>query len=126
MDKENIFRKIIGWEELSKEERIKASEWLVPKTDFLPLNEISAQEKIEIARELVAQNVAALLEKEIIIAKLSWRKADLKLSAKVCRDSDENIRKFLAILWAKEINVSSDFPWYCESYEWQTFIKFSF
>jgi hypothetical protein len=37
----------------------------------LPLNEISAQEKIEIARELVAQNVASLLEKEIIIAKLS-------------------------------------------------------
>lgn len=126
MSKESILKKMISWEELSNEEKLKASEWLLPKTDILPLNQISAEEKIEIAKSLVAEKVADILQNQMIISRLSWRKIDLTLRASECIDSNENIRKFLAILWASDINVSSDFPARCESYEWRTFIKFKF
>ncbi len=126
MKTNNIFKKMVSGEELSNEEKIEASKWLLRKNDFMPLNEISAEEKIEIARELVAKKVSNVLEKQMIISRLSGKPIDITLDSSQCVDSDANIEKFLAILWAKDINVTHDFPWYCESYVWTTRIKFRF
>lgn len=126
MNKSDILQKMVQWVELSKEEKLEASVWLVPKNEILPLSEISSDERIEIARSLISQKVADILQDQMIISRLSWRKVDITLSANDCIDSDENITKFLAILWANNIKVSSDFPAYCESYVGKTFIKFNF
>ena len=126
MNNNDIFQKMVRGEELSKEEKIEASKWLLPKTDILPLNEISAEEKIAIARDIISEKVADILQKQMMISRLSWRSIDITLGAKECIDSDENIKKFLSILWANNIKITSDFPGYCESYEWTTSIKFNF
>lgn len=117
---------MVAGEELSREEKLEVWKWILPKNEFMPLNEISIEEKIELARELVEKKVSGILEKQMVISRLSGRPINITLKAGDCRDPDENIRKFLAILWAQDINVTSDFPGYCESYEWTTTIKFKF
>ncbi len=51
-------------------------------------------------------------------------KVDVTLRAKDCRDPDTNISKFLRILGAQDIQISSDFPGYNESYEGTTRVRF--
>lgn len=88
--------------------------------------EITVEDRVEAARDLVADKVADILKREMVVAKLSGRNADIRLSGKECKDSDENLRRFLTIMGAKDIKVTSDFPWYNESYEWHTSIKFNY
>ncbi len=58
---------------------------------------------------------------------IAWyeRKVDIVLKASICRDADRDIATLLRGLWYIDIDVTSDFPAYCESYEWTTHIKFS-
>lgn len=126
MKTNNLLSKIMNGEEISQEEKIKVCKWVIPKHEFINMDNITADEKIEIARELVAKKVADILEKQMVISRLSWKNIDITLWSKDCTDPDANIEKFLAILWAQDIKVTSDFPWYCETYEWTTRIKFKF
>lgn len=83
------------------------------------------EERCEMASWLIKNNVEEILSREVIKAKWLFRdKVDITLKASQCKDSDEDIRTFLAVYWFTDIKVSSDFPWYCESYEWTTNIKF--
>jgi len=86
---------------------------------------ISSEERLELAKWLVAENVEEILSKKILIAGQWWSKrVDVTLKASECRDRNEDIHNFLGLLWCKKISVTSDFPWYNESYEWTTRIKF--
>ena len=94
---------------------------------MLTWEDIPLEEKIRVARDLVADNVAEILKREMLISSLSWEKTSITLKARDCRDSDINIKKFLTILWAKEIQVNSDFPCRADSYyEWTTTIEFRY
>lgn len=89
---------------------------------------LSFDDRLELVKWIVSEKVQEILLKELVIAMTSsQKKVDITLWAHVCRDSDENIRKFLWAMDAKDIKVSSDFP--CgragENYEGRTFIKFS-
>ncbi len=86
---------------------------------------LSSEERIELSKWLIAENVAEILTQKILIAQQWWnRNVDIKLTADECRDSDENIRNFIWLLGGKKISVTSDFPGYNESYTWTTRIKF--
>lgn len=86
---------------------------------------LSPEERIELSNGLVSEKTQSILTKEFLIAQ-HWTKGKVQLTlmARECRDPDENIRKFLETLGCKKISVTSDFPAYCESYEWSTKIKF--
>jgi len=125
--------KIASGEELDDVEKINVSkQWISDKknsmifAEMLHGEDISMEEKIEIARWLIADNVADILQKEMIISHVSGEKSELTLKASECKDSDENLRKFLIILWAKDIQVSSRFPDYTENYEGRTTIEFKY
>ena len=135
MNLNEILKKVVNWEELTQEEKIVISKIAIVKDEvssncekIISWREISFEEKKEIAKELVAPNVVDILQKEILVASLSWEKTRITLKASDCRDSDKNIRKFLIILWAKNVKVTSDFPcWRAwESYEWTTTIEFNY
>ncbi len=133
MNTQDMFYKIATWEQLSEQEKIQIAQESVenkdngmPFAEILSGQEISIEEKITIARWLVADSVADILQKEMIISHVSGIPSNITLKQSECIDSDENLRKFLLILWAKDIHVSSDFPAYCESYEWTTTIKFKY
>lgn len=89
---------------------------------------------IEKARELaenkmvkVNSSLDSALDEAIIKAIEQWkRKIDIALSYKDCSEDDHHVASYLKQLWFENISVSSDFPWYNESYEWKTFIKFNF
>lgn len=104
MREKNIYERVLSWEEVSIKEKFEAAKWLV------------------------AEKVANILQREIVVAKLSWEKSKVKLKARDCTDPDESIRKYLTILWAKNVKVTSDFPcWRAwESYEWSTSIEFDY
>lgn len=86
---------------------------------------ISSEERLELSKWLVAENVEQILSKKILIAQQGWsKKVDITLRASECLDTNENIHNFLWLLGCRKISVTSDFPWYNESYEWSTRIKF--
>ncbi|EKE27450.1 MAG: hypothetical protein ACD_3C00205G0003 [uncultured bacterium (gcode 4)] len=88
--------------------------------------ELSQEKRLEIARWLVSKKVEAILDKEILVAIATHKfKVSVVLKASICRDDDDKIRGYLAALGYEDIKVTSDFPWYNESYEWSTDIKFS-
>ena len=135
MNTNDLFRKISSWEELSKEEKLQVAKESISRKDnttsfekMLSWEEIPLEEKIEIARSLIADKVADILQKEMVISHISWERSKLTLTARQCKDSDESLRRFLRILWAKDIKVTSDFPcWYgWENYEWTTTIEFNY
>jgi hypothetical protein len=67
------------------------------------------------------------LDKAVIKAIESWKKkVDIALWYIDCSDDDETIIAFLKKNGYENISVKSDYPWYCESYEWRTNIKFTF
>lgn len=60
---------------------------------------VSAEEKMQLARTLVAEKVANILEQKVAIAMLSGnQKIRIELTARECTDSDENIALFLKVL----------------------------
>ncbi len=131
----DLFKKVASWEELSEEEKIQVAKENISRAKswstfekILSWEEVSIEERIEIARNLVADKVAEILQREMVVSHLSWETTSISLSASKCSDSNENIRKYLTILWAKNVKVSSDFPcgraW--ESYEWHTDIEFKY
>ncbi len=133
MNTNDMFLKIASWEELSNEEKKQVAKASISRKTsgntferILSWEEVSIEEKLEIARSLVADNVAEILKREMVISHLSGEYTAVNLWAKECRDSDENIRKFLTILGAKNIEVTSDFPWYNESYAGTTTIRFKY
>ena len=87
--------------------------------------ELSQEKRLEIAKWLISKQVEEILDREIIAAIATSRyKVDITLRAKDCKDSDWKIEWYLAALGYEDIRISSDFPWYCETYEWKTRIKF--
>ena len=88
-------------------------------------NLLSPEEKIELLGKLVSQSAQKIILEEYMIASMGVKEqVDVILKSKDCRDPDENIRKFLRILGAQDIQVSSDFPAYNESYEGTTRVRF--
>lgn len=87
---------------------------------------LSFDEKLKLWKELICEQVGEILQNEMVISDLSKEDVDITLNAEVCKDKDKNIRKFLKILWATNIEVTSDFPAYNESYMWTTRIKFNY
>jgi len=53
-------------------------------------------------------------------------KVDIALGYKDCPDDDPTIAAYLKQAGYKDISVTHDYPWYSESYEGKTFIKFKF
>lgn len=86
---------------------------------------LSPEERIELSKWLVSEKTEMILTKEFLIAQHGTKsRVRLTLMANECRDSDSSIHKFLETLGFKKILVTSDFPAYCESYEWSTKIRF--
>lgn len=86
---------------------------------------LSPEERCRLAQWLIAQKVIDILDSHILLAVGSRdNKVNLTLSASECLDEDDNIARYLAIMWYTNIQISSDFPGYCESYTWKTTIKF--
>lgn len=87
--------------------------------------QLSEKQRISIAKSLISKKVEKILDREILtaIATTSY-KVSITLKARDCTDADDKLRWYLAALWYEDVRVSSDFPWYCETYEWSTTIKF--
>lgn len=83
-------------------------------------------QRLEILKNKVGEKTRIALETKIheTIAKCEMR-VEIILGAKICVDKNEDIRAFLVALWYDNVKVTSDFPAYCESYEWTTTIEFS-
>jgi len=136
MESNEIFKKVVNGQNLNQsEEKTLMSETVNTRKQvsdtcekIISWSEISIQERLGIAKNLVAPNVSDILQREILVTSLSWEKSKISLKARYCTDSDENIRKFLVIMWAKNVKVHSDFPcgraW--ENYEWVTYIEFNY
>lgn len=87
---------------------------------------LSKEELVQVAGRLVSEKVEKILE-DAVVAAVARRKSQISLvlKAKDCVDPDEDIRDFLKISGYADVNVTSDFPGYNESYEGTTTIKFS-
>jgi len=86
---------------------------------------LSPEERCKLAQWLIAQKVIDVLDSHILLAVGSHdNRVDLTLKASECRDSDDKLRRYLAIMWYVDIKITSDFPGYNETYEWSTTIKF--
>ena len=127
-----MLEKILKREELSPADQVEIlrlvraehidEAWL---TTLLKRDILSVEQKIELLGKLVCESAQKILLEEYLIASM-WvaEKVDVTLRAKDCKDPDTNISKFLRILWAQDVQVSSDFPWYSESYEGRTRVRF--
>lgn len=88
-------------------------------------HELSDEDRLEIARWLISEKVEKILDREILKAIATRRyMVDIVLKARDCTDQDGDLASYLWALGYVDIWISSDFPWYCESYEWSTHIKF--
>lgn len=91
---------------------------------------IDAKEAQELSQSKLVkvwENLDNALDGAILKAIEQWkRKVDVALGYKDCKEDDLHIKAYLEQLGYKEVNVSSDYPGYNESYEGKTFIKFSF
>lgn len=86
---------------------------------------LSPEQRCKMAKGLIAKKVIMILDSHVLLAVGSNdNRVDVTLRAKECTDSDNNIRRYLAIMWYADIKISSDFPGYNESYEWSTSVKF--
>ncbi len=118
MKTNNIFEKIISWEELEKEEYIELaenSENKKLKEKILKMeitNWLSFEEKCKIVKNLVSEKTADLLKKEIIESKITEEQANFSMPENVHEDI-KNIKIFLEIFWAKNINIKE---WNTESW----------
>lgn len=66
------------------------------------------------------------LNKAVLEAIESWKnKVDVVLWYSNCPDPDGTIKAYLKQNWYKNIKVTSDYPWYNESYTWTTHIIFN-
>ena len=91
------------------------------------LNAKEADELFETLPIKVSDDCDKALDIAIVKAIESWkRKIDIALWFKDCPDDDVTIRAFLEKQGYKDIDVKSDYPWYCETYVGKTFIKFNF
>ena len=98
---------------------INKLQWLLRK-DFL-----TVEQKIELLQKLVSEKTQKILWEEYLIASLGVNEqVDVTLSSAQCTDPDTNIRKFLTILRARDIQVNSDFPRYNERYQGTTRVRF--
>lgn len=88
--------------------------------------QLTLDEKMKLWRQVISDQVANIIDQELVISSVSEEKADITLSADICKESDKNIRKYLKIMWASNIDVTSDFPAYNESYTGTTTIKFNY
>lgn len=134
MEAKVMLEKILRWGEFSPAEQIEALGLIRARAtesesfDFLmKRNLLSAEEKIELLGKLVSESAQKIILEEYLIASM-WvkEKVDVTLRAKDCKDPDTNISKFLRILGAQDVQVSSDFPcWYAwENYEGTTRVRF--
>ena len=93
-------------------------------------NWISFEMKLEIIKDLVSEEIANTLKKQIIISKTINEKANFTLPDKEYENS-HNIRKFLKILWAKNIKItgwedySTDYTWWRDYYTLPTIVRFN-
>lgn len=91
------------------------------------LNAKEARELADSASVKVKKSLETALDSAIIKAIEEWKnKVNIALGYKDCSEDDRHVEAYLKQFWYSEIKVSSDFPAYNESYEWKTFIKFSF
>ena len=99
---------------------------LTAKESSKMLKNMSSEERLQAIQHKVGEKTKAALDKKIREAVASYeRRIELTLKANVCTDKDEDITAFLRALWYADIKVTSDFPWYNESYDGTTTIKFS-
>lgn len=90
------------------------------------LREMTPEDRLEALKNKVGEKTREALDKKIreVIASYQNR-VELVLPARVCRDADKDIDAFLKWAGYVDIEVTSDFPAYCENYEGTTSIKFS-
>ena len=75
----------------------------------------------------VSQACDQALDKAVLKAISTWkRRVDIALWSQDCKDDDDTVQAYLYQQWYKDIEVSHDYPWYCESYAGKTLIKFTF
>ena len=90
------------------------------------LQSMSLQERLQALQGKVKEKTRAALEQKIRET-IAWYERDIEIVLKsdICTDRDEDIRALLRALWYTNVKVTSDFPWYNESYTGTTTIKFS-
>lgn len=90
------------------------------------MEKMSPEDRLKALQNEVNEKTLRALEDEIMKSVASFKnKVEITLWEDICRDPDEKIRVLLKAMGYKNVNVTSDFPWYNESYRWTTTIKFS-
>jgi hypothetical protein len=90
------------------------------------IKSMSPEDRLLALRDKVAAKTREALENKIRETVASYeRDISIVLGSDICTDRDEDIRALLKALWYSNVKVSSDFPWYNESYRGTTTIKFS-
>ena len=90
------------------------------------MEKMSPEDRLKALQNEVSEKTLRALEDEIMKSVASFKnKVEISLWEEICRDPDAKIRDLLRALGYQDINVTSDFPWYNESYNWTTKIKFS-
>lgn len=91
---------------------------------------LTREQASELAKETsikVSDNLEKALDSAILEAIEQWKtKVDIALWYHDCKEDDSQVKAFLQKQWFEDVNVTHDYPWYNESYEWKTFIKFRF
>lgn len=91
---------------------------------------LNAQEAQELSKSKLVKvwaNLDKALDNAILQAiEEGKNKVNITLWYKDCKEDDRHVEAYLVQLWYKDVKISSDYPWYNESYEGKTFIKFSF
>lgn len=91
------------------------------------IEKMSPEDRLKALQNEVSESTKNALESEILKAVASYKKkVDVTLKSDICTDDDEKIRNLLRAMWYKNINVTSDFPGYNESYTGTTTVKFTF
>lgn len=90
------------------------------------MEQLSPEDRLKALQNEVSAKTLRALENEIMKSVASFKsKVEITLWSNICRDPDEKITDILRALWYSDIKVTSDFPWYNESYSGSTTIKFS-
>jgi len=89
------------------------------------MKEMTPEERFESVRDKIGKKTQSALDKKIrAVIAACQTKVELVLAAKDCTESDSDLTTFLQGCGYKQVQITSDFPAYCESYVGTTTFKF--
>lgn len=94
---------------------------------MLKAEEVKEMASVENCPVKVSRRCDRALDNAILQAIEKWKaKVEVALWYKDCPEEDDTVEAYLKQHWYKDIEVTHDYPWYSESYEGKTFIKFTY